>query len=216
MTRFLFALSIILVCSSAAVAQQKVEKTTETRVEIDSSTGQRRVVSSETVHTTEDITTRNSMLVINPLKFFLYYNLSYYQRLSNTLVVGGGLQMPTISEIGGFGANAEIRLHPSGKAMRGFYVAPNVSFNVLSTDFRTDYNPETDQYETREESASAFSVGGLVGWQWFPGDDFAMGLGIGLDYYFLSSSVDDELGSNPFSSYNGTAPAFRFDIGYAW
>lgn len=210
--------SIILVCFallavSPAFAQ---DKTVETRIEIDSTTGQRRVVTAETISTTEDITPRSHMLVINPLKFLLYYNLSYYQRLSNTLVIGGGLQMPTISDIGGFGANAEVRLHPSAKAMRGFYVAPNVSYNVLSTEWRSNYNPETDQYETREESASAFSIGALVGWQWFPGDDFALGLGIGMDYYFLSSSFDDGFDGNPFSSYNGTAPALRFDIGYAW
>ena len=54
------------------------------------------------------------------------------------------------------------------------------------------------------------SVGGLIGWQWFPGDQFAIGLGIGVDYYFFSGEDDD------FSDINGTAPALRFDIGYAW
>jgi hypothetical protein len=51
----------------------------------------------------------------------------------------------------------------------------------------------------------------LIGWQWSPGDDFAMGLGIGVDYYFGSlSSNDKNLGK-----YDGTATAIRFDIGYA-
>jgi len=52
----------------------------------------------------------------------------------------------------------------------------------------------------------------LVGWQWFPGDQFAMGLGIGVDYtsdQFLTTNDD-------FGRYDGTAPALRFDIGYAW
>ena len=53
-------------------------------------------------------------------------------------------------------------------------------------------------------------MGGLIGWQWFPGDQFAMGLGIGVDYYFFSGDDAD------FSKINGTAPALRFDIGYAW
>jgi hypothetical protein len=56
-------------------------------------------------------------------------------------------------------------------------------------------------------------MGGLVGWQWFPGDQFAIGLGIGADYYFLS---DDNTGNDDFEDYSGMAPALRFDIGYAW
>ena len=74
-------------------------------------------------------------------------------------------------------------------------MAPNVSYNTLSID---------------DESASAYSIGILIGWQWFPGDDFAMGLGIGVDYYKGSSDHED------FLKYDGTSPALRFDIGYAW
>ena len=48
--------------------------------------------------------------------------------------------------------------------------------------------------------------------QWFPGDQFAIGLGIGVDYYFFSGDSNDE----NFNDYNGFAPALRFDIGYAW
>jgi hypothetical protein len=210
MTRFLLFLSVLLF-SSAALAQQKVEKTTETRVEIDSATGQRKVISAETVHSTEDITIRNNMLIINPLKFFYMYNLSYYRRLNETMVIGAGLQTPSLTGLSGFGANVEARFHPSGKAMRGFYVAPNASFNSLSTDF-TEFGSDGSE----RVSTTTFSVGGLVGWQWFPGDDFAIGLGIGVDYYFLSGDYKDSTGSNPFGSYDGTFPALRFDIGYAW
>jgi hypothetical protein len=138
------------------------------------------------------------MIVINPLKFLLFYNISYFHKISDKSVIGGGIQMPTISGVDGFGVNAEIRFHPSGKNLRGFYFAPNISYNSLSG------NDEGD------ESVSITSVGGLVGWQWFPGDQFAIGLGIGVDYYFFSGEDDD------FSDIDGTAPALRFDIGYAW
>ena len=55
-------------------------------------------------------------------------------------------------------------------------------------------------------------MGALIGWQWFPGDDFAIGLGIGADYY--TGSVDEN--GSDFGNYSGTVPAVRFDIGYAW
>ena len=105
--------------------------------------------------------------------------------------------MPTLSGINGFGVNAEVRFYPSGKNLKGFYFAPNVSYNSLSTD-------------GSDASVSISSIGGLVGWQWFPGEQFAIGLGIGVDYYFLSNDDAD------LSDYNGSAPLLRFDIGYAW
>ncbi len=155
----------------------------------------------------------SNMIVINPLKFFWMYNASYYHRLSSSMVIGGGLQVPSVSGISGFGANAEIRFHLSNKAMRGFYIAPNVSFTSLSTT--VEATQFTDEYTAK---ANAFSIGALLGWQWFPGDDFAMGLGIGADYYILSTS-DSENEDNTveeFGSFKGTLPALRFDIGYAF
>ena len=113
------------------------------------------------------------------------------------MAIGGGIQTPTIKGLDGFGFNAEVRLYPSGKTLRGFYVAPNISYNKLTTE-----DAETDP----------FSMGVLVGWQWFPGDEFAIGLGIGVDYY--SGSVREDNGE--LEKYSGKIPALRFDIGYAW
>lgn len=206
MHRLLLTLVVLTVGVNLSFGQTK---TIEKRVEVDSATGQVKTVSSEVVSTTEDITPRNHMLVINPLKFFWMYNLSYYQKLSQSAVIGGGLQMPVFEGLGGFGANAEVRFHPSAKAMRGFYVAPNVSYTILSFDSYT-YDGQNSHYE--EMSIGAVSVGVLVGWQWFPGDDFAMGLGIGVDQYFLT----DKTTNSSASTYDGTLPALRFDLGYAW
>ena len=174
------------------------DRTDETRITVDTETGDTVLTESVIVSLTEDITPRNSMIIINPLKFLLFYNISYFHKISDQTVIGGGIQLPTISGIDGFGVNAEVRFHPSGKNLRGFYFAPNISYNNLSGDDEGD------------ESVSITSVGGLIGWQWFPGDQFAIGLGIGVDYYFFSGEDDD------FSDINGTAPALRFDIGYAW
>jgi hypothetical protein len=173
------------------------DKTDEKKWTIDPETGDTVYTEAVIISQTEDITPRNSMIILNPLKFLLFYNISYFHKLSNRVAIGGGIQIPTISDVSGFGANAEVRLYPSGKNLRGFYFAPNVSYNSLSSD-------------NSDETVSISSVGGLVGWQWFPGDQFAIGLGIGVDYYFFSGNDDS------YSKYDGTAPALSFDIGYAW
>jgi len=105
------------------------------------------------------------------------------------------LEVETIFNIGTLNGGRS----PSGKTLRGFYIAPNISYNTLTAIEESG-------------STSAFSLGALIGWQWFPGDDFAIGLGIGADYY--TGSVDDI--DNDFGNYSGTVPAVRFDIGYAW
>jgi hypothetical protein len=172
-------------------------KTEETKVEIDTETGDTTFTEAIIITQTEDITPRNSMIIVNPLKFFLFYNISYFHRISDNVTIGAGIQAPTISGVDGFGLNAEARIYPTGKFMRGFYIAPNISYNSLTSE---------------GESTSPLSFGALVGWQWFPGDEFAIGLGIGLDYYVGSISG----GESDMESYNGTVPAVRFDIGYAW
>lgn len=196
-------LALLFVANVSIYAQQKTIETTTT---VDSSAaGISTSTQTSTKVTTEVDVPRNNMITINPLKFFLFYNLSYYHALSDVVVVGGGVQVPTLKDIGGFGLNAEARFHPSARRMRGFYVAPNVSFNLI--------NGSTSSSGT--ESATVFSIGALLGWQWFPGDDFSMGLGIGVDKYFLSSGNSSGT-YQIFDAFNGVAPAFRFDIGYAW
>lgn len=173
------------------------ERTDEKKWTIDPETGDTIYTQAVIISQSEDITPRSSMIVVNPLKFLLFYNLSYFHKINDGAAIGFGVQMPTISGLDGFGVNAEARFYPKGKNLKGFYFAPNISYNNLSG-------------ENSNESVSVTSVGGLIGWQWFPGDQFAMGLGIGVDYYFFSGDDAD------FSRINGTAPLLRFDIGYAW
>ncbi|MGB2959599.1 MAG: hypothetical protein WBG01_05685 [Bacteroidota bacterium] len=177
-----------------AVGQTRTE---ETRKTVDPSTGDTTVTESIIVSRSEDITRRTGVIVVNPLKFFLFYNLSYFHRVSPTVAVGGGFQIPTPSDVHGWGVNAEVRLYPSAKSPRGFYVAPNLSYNQLSSS---------------DAKTEPFSIGVLLGWQWFPGDEFAIGLGIGVDYY--TGELIEENGS--FERYSGAVPALRFDIGYSW
>ena len=173
------------------------ERTDEKKWTVDPDTGDTLFTSSVIISQSEDITPRNSMVVINPLKFLVFYNISYFHKINDGAAIGVGLQMPTISGVNGFGVNAEARFYPKGNNLKGFYFAPNFSYNNLTE-------------EDDNEKVSITSAGGLVGWQWFPGEQFAMGLGIGVDYYFFSGDVND------FEDYNGFAPALRFDIGFAW
>jgi len=194
MRTLFLALLIVTAMLSSGFGQ---ERTDEKKWTIDPETGDTIYTQSVVISQSEDITPRSSMIIINPLKFLLFYNISYFHKLNDGTVIGGGIQMPTISGLTGFGANAEVRFYPNGKNLKGFYFAPNISYNKISND-------------ENGESATITSVGGLVGWQWFPGEQFAIGLGIGIDYYFTSGDTDD------FSELDGTAPALRFDIGYAW
>ncbi len=186
---------LVIILFTATMNAQVVTK--EKKKTVNPATGDTVYTESTIITTSEDITPRNDMIVINPLKFILFYNIAYFHKISDKVALGGGFQIPTISGLGGIGVNAELRYYPSGKTLRGFYFAPNISFNRVTVT---------------NNSANAFSIGALIGWQWFPGDDFAIGLGLGIDYY---------TGTNPdvyynYSNLDGTAPALRFDVGYAW
>lgn len=186
---------ILFILANALAAQVLTEEKKKTIT----ASGDTVYTESTIITNSEDITPRNDMIVINPLKFFIFYNLTYFHKISDKVALGAGFQIPTIGGLGGFGVNAEARIYPSGKTLRGFYFAPNLSYNHLTVNNDND-------------GTSAFSIGALIGWQWFPGDDFAIGLGIGVDYY--TGSIDDS--DNDFSNYSGSVPAVRFDIGYAW
>ena len=176
------------------MAQTRTDETTRTVTRVE---GDTTITEAVTILEKQDITPRRRMIIINPLKFFLFYNITYFQQIAPNVAFGAGLQSPTIGDLDGFGINAEVRLYPGGRTLRGFYIAPNIGYNKLSTE-----DAETDP----------LSVGILIGWQWFPGDEFAMGLGIGVDYYHGSVTESD----GDLQSYHGKVPVLRFDIGYAW
>jgi len=188
-------LFIILLLSAQFVFSQT--ETKETKKTVSKAKGDTTISQSVIISKSKDITPRSDMIVINPLKFILFYNISYLHKFSDNTVAGFGIQTPTLSGIDGFGINAEVRLYPKGENMRGFYFAPNISYNHLTSG---------------NVSSDPFSLGVLLGWQWFPGEQFALGLGLGVDHYW--GSVSDSGGD--FGKYNGFVPAIRFDIGYAW
>lgn len=188
-------LLLLFVFFAVTINAQIVTK--EKKGTVNTETGDTVYTESTIITTSENITARENMIVVNPLKFILFYNISYFHKISDKIALGGGIQIPTIRNLGGMGINAELRYYPSRKSLRGFYFAPNISYNYITIT---------------EDATSAFSIGTLIGWQWFPGNDFAIGLGIGIDYYIGTNSQDYP----DYSNISGTVPAIRFDIGYAW
>lgn len=192
-----WAISLMLIFTFAAQLGFTQTLTKEKRKSVEKTEGDTTITESVLIAVSEDITPRSQTIVVNPLKFLLFYNVSYFHTLSPSVTLGGGVQFPTPKDLYGYGLSAEVRFYPSGKSPKGFYVAPNLAYNKLWSG---------------EEKTEPFSAGVLAGWQWFPGSDFAIGMGIGLDYYIGSVSN----GHEEFSSYDGWVPALRFDIGYVW
>jgi len=210
--RMKFVLAIFFSCSLYGVAFAQT-KTVETKTTRDTVTGKITTTTDTILSESEDIRRINNMITINPLKFIVFYNLSYYRALSPSIAIGGGLQLPTLHGFGGVGASGEMRIYPSGKALRGFYIAPNVSYTYITYSY--SFPDGSGNFNSYNSSGNTSTVGFLLGWQWFPGDEFAIGLGLGMDYYFLSTNAGAQYVN--FGAFgNGAAPALRFDIGYAW
>src|SRR4051812_36683536 len=111
MKNYLTMTALLLAVATACSAQTvRTEDTkTETQTSVDSTNGKVTTHSTVTsVATSEDITPRHHMISSDPIKFWQFYNISYYQAISSQIVVGGGIQVPTAlsdREIDGFGVN---------------------------------------------------------------------------------------------------------------
>ena len=110
-----FILLILFTISISAQIKTKEKKKTVTEE------GDTVYTESTIISTIEDITPREDMIVVNPLKFFIFYNLSYFHKVSDKVALGGGVQIPTIAGLGGFGVNAE--------ATSSDFVERNSTFN---------------------------------------------------------------------------------------
>jgi hypothetical protein len=222
--------------TSGKVMETSERKVVETTTTIDSATG-KQVTSSNvvTISTERDLTVRENLITLNPVKFAWMYNLTYYRNINNTIVVGGGFQVPTalaMEDYSGFGLNASMRFYPTGKNMRGFFIEPNVTFNTLSektSQYVTDPTTGNGQYQEVENTYRPLTIGVLTGWQWFMGDNFSMGLAVGADNYMYpfggtkpSTAITDPYGSYSYTTkifpviYDGLQPTVRFDLGFAW
>jgi hypothetical protein len=208
---------ITLLCLTAGIAHAQTE-VKQHKVSTDSATGKTTVATETIVKTEEDVSPYVDMLNINPLKFFLVYNLSWMHKLSANTAFGIGAEFGAPHEFTSWGASAEFRFYPSKKSLHGFYVAPNVSYVQTTNVHYYSYDPNSMQSSYGSYTAQTFTAGVLIGWQWFPATDFSMGLAFGVDDYIpLNQKANDnnfDLLGGIYGS--GTAPTIRFDLGYAW
>lgn len=211
-------LSVILISANGLRAQTEVQ---QHKVSIDSATGKTTVTTETIVKTEEEITPYTDMLNINPLKFIIAYNLNWMHKLSSNTAFGFGAEISTVHGIDvgtSWGMLGEFRFYPSKKSMHGFYVAPNISFTQTS-DVYYYTTDASDNFSNGIYTEQMFSVGLLIGWQWFPGTDFSMGLAFGVDDYIpLNQKGDDYEDFDLLGGLygKGTSPTIRFDLGYAW
>lgn len=211
----LFSLSV-----SGLRAQTEVE---QHKISIDSATGKRTVTTTTIVKTVEDISPYTDILNINPLKFFIAYNLNWVHKLSANTAFGVGAEIgySWINELEGttWGVLGEFRYYPSKKSLHGFYVAPNFSYTQTNNLYYSTYDASTATLTSGTYTQQMLSLGILAGWQWFPADNFSMGLALGVDDYIPLNQKGNE-----YEDFNllggmygkGTSPTIRFDLGYAW
>jgi hypothetical protein len=207
------ALLFALAATSSAQTKRTEETKTETQTNVDSTNGKVTTVSTVTsMATTEDVTVRTHMISSDPIKFWQFYNISYYQAISPQIVVGGGIQLPTAlfdRDISGFGVNLEARFYISGKPFRGFHLNPILSINSLSYESYSWEGPgNTRVHDT------PVSFGLLMGWHWYPWEEFGTQIAFGADYNFSATTESSLLGIA--SEKKGVVPAGRFTVGYSW
>jgi hypothetical protein len=210
---FCTLMAILFALTVAASAQTKRVESTTTETMADTAGGKVTTNSTvTTVSTTEDITPRRHMISSDPFKFWVFYNMSYYHAITNNIVVGGGIQTPTAladREISGFGVNLEGRYYIGGKPFRGFHINPVLSVNSISYE---RYDWEAAGNERVHDTPITFGV--LMGWHWYPWDEFGTQIAFGADYNISPTSEENLLGMG--SHKKGIIPTAHFTVGYSW
>src|SRR5205085_5725477 len=124
-----------------------------------------------------------NMISINPLKFFLLYNINYSRVLTPWMVATLGIQAPTTlmdDQPGGVGLNLEMSFYLLGDAFEGVHITPNASFNTI-TYTPDGVDPELGATKTEKN----VTAGLLVGWHWQPWKNVVTEYAIGADYNFV-------------------------------
>ncbi len=131
-----------------------------------------------------------------------FIDVSFYHALtgSDALgVLGGLIYYPFGHEsVTGWAAALAYRFYPGRRALWRFYVSPMVGYQSASI------NPDT--------SASGPMAAAVIGWQWFPEGNLAVGMGFGTRYAFGGSDSPSAEIRKTF----GFRPVLVFDMGYSW
>jgi hypothetical protein len=133
-----------------------------------------------------------------------YLSADYFRAIGRNDAIGiygGYIFRPIGAEtVRGTLFGAAYRYYPGDRALWRFFVGPLVNYQQF----------EITGHENLK--SSGVSVGGTVGWQWFPYGHLAVGLGVGLQYVFGGGEITNEAMQRMF----GIRPAMTFDLGYGW
>lgn len=193
MSRSLLVFSVLLFLATNSRAQQPATDTTHTEILSVTSTSAVEQEPSRVRHW-------NTLIYTDFFTDIFQGNITYITRMGDHFGVGGGLRVPTLATERGVGLEGEARWYPGKKALSGFYLAPNFTFNLYSY-----------KHDTVSHSSNAFSAGLMIGYEWiFPGG-FTVGAGFGADYYVMDHNATYIVRED-----GGINPAIRFDLGWAW
>jgi hypothetical protein len=196
-----------LLWSTFAQAQERTE---ETVITSEGSSGTSDTTKRIVITDREDLREFDNMVMIDPIKFMMWINASYYRVLSDRMALGATAQVASAlfrDDVSGFGLQADVLFYPAGKVFRGFRLGGMASFSSVTQETFETTGPisVTDNPTT---------IGPMIGWtSWFT-DDLAIDLSIGGEFTLNNISYavwpywQEESGKfYPFMSAK---------IGYAW
>lgn len=211
-----FALLVAGACLCTAQIKTSEETRTETQTSVDSTTGKTVTTSSVTsVSQKADITPRQHMISMNPFKLITMFNLAYHYALTPMIAVGGEVDVPTAvmdNDMTGVMVDLDARIYFGKRPFQGFHLNPYLTVGTLS--YR-DPNAEILGNDTAPKvHDTPVALGMLMGWHWYPWDDFVTQLAVGAQYNLTATAGENmtSLGSHKV----GLWPAGRFTIGYSW
>lgn len=156
-----------------------------------------------TTHEPPGVIPRNAVMINLGGLTLDYLNMSYYHALDSTNALGvyaGYLYHLVGNErITGYGFGVAYRYYPARRAISRFYYSPIIGIQ------------RGDVVDEDRSPGIGVLISGLVGWQWFPEDVFAVGFAVG-GRVILGGKNEDVVIRTAF----GASPVITLDLGYGW
>jgi hypothetical protein len=156
-----------------------------------------------TTHEQLEVIPRNAVMVNLGGLALDYLNLSYYRAVDSNNAFGAyvGYLYHVVGneQIAGYGFGLSYRYYPAKRAISRFYYSPTIGIQF------------GDVVNGARDRITGVLVSAMVGWQWFPEEVFAVGLGFGGRMIFGEHSSDPVIGEA-----FGASPVITLDLGYAW
>jgi len=146
-------------------------------------------------------------ITLHPLKAFfgLPYTaesietISYHREVISHVVAGIGVSMVEWDIREGGSVSFDLRYYSYGAGISGPYFAAEASYRYIDDD-----------------KSKTHTLGGVIGWHWFPDKHFTANLGFGYDYYFRHAPPPSPLMWNENPILKEDMLAIQCEVGYAW